>query len=421
MKMKLFLIFTLFVSHLSWTQSWQTIPTSSYTNLNSFQWNHGQFAITLDRQHFKINPYDQSIWGFSNNIVYRVDNTTGDMTVWDENSAFFAVLGQKYNDICFTSVYTYIVTQYSGVFKYDGTNWTTVTNLTEGLHLSTNADTVWVARLNEPFLKITNTTVLQGNITSPSRIQSRDSLLFRCGSVYSGGLAVEYPSGYHIYDVTTDGFYLGYKNYDFKFTPQGDTLFTSGNRGFSVAVDGTFIDTLTQYNTVNMPNMSITEFEFDEDHNIWAVFSNFNSAPQPQKIGFLDRSTNTWTHLYDESNSPIQFSRLTIELDTNGNVWVANMWNLHVLNINNAPNWLSTKEIDVNQTDFEVYPNPIKNEFSLKSEKLIESVVLTDMQGREISQLHAPFHLKENLPTGNYFLQILDIYGNSNVKRIVKD
>ena len=73
-------------------------------------------------------------------------------------------------------------------------------------------------------------------------------------------------------------------------------------------------------------------------------------------IGLLDRITNTWTE-YNNNNSPIDFPvPAAIELDTNGNLWVADISKLHCLQLGTALDWLATKEIV--SSKFEMCPNP---------------------------------------------------------------
>jgi hypothetical protein len=407
------------ITNFSSSQTWKTIYMSDYTSLPQFNWENGNWPITLRLQHFKINPYDQSIWGFSDNNVYRVD-IDGSIVIWDEGSTIFTVTAQEFNDICFTSLFTYVVTPYSGVFKYNGIGWNYTSILEKGINLASDKDTVWVARQNESYLKIVNATVSSNNSTVPNRIVSRNSELYFSSAIYYGALALQNMISYTYFDPTVDSYYLDYKNYDFKYTPKGDTLFTSGNRGFSIAVNGSFIDTLTQYNTINMPNSSITEFEFDKNNNIWAVFSDFSNAPQAQKIGFLDRSTNTWSQIYDESNSPIDFPRVTIELDSNGNVWVANRHRLHVLDINNAPIWLDTKDLHKEAIDFQISPNPIDKYLNISNHQYIESARITDVSGRLLLEINSFEKIELNLPNGYYFVVIKDIFGVEKTKKIYK-
>jgi len=239
--------------------------------------------------------------------------------------------------------------EYTGLYLFNGFSWGLLSGLDKGLNLSTDGDTVWMARMNQDFNYYFSGILYSGLYSGARRLKSKNGEIFGTDNTYMGSLKKITGSTVYIYNPSINTYYLDFKNYDFKFSPFSDTLFTSGDRGFSLALNGVFVDTITKYNTTNMPDLAITEFEFDALGNIWAVFSPVptGSIVQPEKIGYLDRSTNTWSQFYDGSNSPINFGnhRVTIELDTNGNLWVANGQNLHVLGIGTTPSWLGNEEL----------------------------------------------------------------------------
>jgi Secretion system C-terminal sorting domain len=410
MKTVFLFFFVIFFEYSGLSQVWTSVHSAEFTNLSQFHWEDGNFPETLRLQHFRLNPFDQSLWGFSKNRIYRLD-VDGALTIWDETNTVFAVEAQRYNDIRFTASATYVVTPFTGVFKYNGSSWSTVSTMDKGLSLYAELDTIWVARLDEPFLKIYNSTVYSNNIEVPRRIRTSNGDFYFSSSVPNGTISLGQFAGYYIFTTANDSFYLDYKNHDFKFTPTGDTLFTSGNLGFSIAVDGQFVDTITKYNTTNMPDLAITEFEFDQNHNIWAVFSNFLTAPQPQKIGFLDRTTNVWTHIYDANNSPIDFTRVSMELDSIGNVWVASRNQLHVLSFNNPPSWLGVKDEVSNQEPLIVYPNPFSDYLKLENWKQLNMILIRDVYGKIVAAKKPDYHMNIDLSPGIYFIEF---YGEND-------
>lgn len=422
--MKLLLItFLLLLASSSFSQSWQTIPMYHYTNEPLVFWDHGQWPFTLRHQHFKINPYDQSIWAVSDERVIKVDNQ-GDFHLWDESNCYFAATPQDYSALEFTPQNTFVSSYFTGLYKHDGFSWSTVSNLDKIISLSSDQDTLFAARVSAYYLNYVNGITTQGYYQGSKRIKSRNGRMVGCSDARYGALKDlgVGGSGSVQYIVGTDLYYLDYKNYDFKFTPNGDTLFTSGDRGFSIAVEGVFIDTLTKYNTINMPDLSILEFEFDASNNIWALLGSGGQSPSAEKLAFLDRSTNTWTTIYDEFNSPLDFPRVTIELDSNGNVWVANREFLHVLKLGNVPQWLGSSEMQEEESSFTVVPNPNKGEFQIVGTINFKMVHIFDQTGRlvyEDNLSHGSQKLNIALQSGIYQVRISDDTGRSSVKKVV--
>ena len=127
-----------------------------------------------------------------------------------------------------------------------------------------------------------------------------------------------------------------------------------------------------------MPARNVLEIEFDQLDRLWAVFGDASN-----KAFALARFDNgTWVEKYDASNCPINFATYRgFEIDTLGNIWVVDDYNLHTLLTPNSPIWLSTVELK-KDVSMNVYPNPSSGKVNISSTENIESVAIYDCMGR---------------------------------------
>jgi hypothetical protein len=415
---KLFLILFL-MPFTAQTQYWQTVPIGFFNNIWNLEWNKGD-SYTRNSQHFKINKYDNSIWSLSDNRVVRLDEG-GTFQLWDQNNTILFQLGDSYTDINFTSTHTFVVSQFTNLYKFDGSMWNVMSATDKGINLAVDSDTLWLSRQGEDYLRIVNATNISFGTFHADRVESKNGTTFIGTSPFGGSILQMNEPNFDLYLTSTSPYYLDYKNYDFKFSPYSDTFFTSGDRGFSLAVNGVFVDTITKFNTTNMPDLAITEFEFDSQGNIWAVFGPvpFGSLYYTEIIGYLDRTTNNWSQFYDGSNSPINFSnhRVTIELDSNGNLWVANGQNLHVLGLGTSPAWLGNEELKNNGTFVNVYPNPSSGKINISSNVSIREIIVYDAFGQEVLKSTSIDGII--LPKGLFIVQVVSEKGEIFSEKVV--
>jgi hypothetical protein len=222
------------------------------------------------------------------------------------------------------------------------------------------------------------------------RITSKNQFLYPAFST-NGSLikitGIDPPSYQHYSQI--DDEYICPQFHDIKFSRHTDTLYVSCKQGICFAYNYDFLDTITPFNTVNMPSPNVLEMEFDHLDRLWAVFGDEND--QAFSIAMLDG--NTWTNYYDAANSPIRFVNnwsggnafRGMEIDTLGNVWVCDNDHLHTLLNPNTPEWvLNTNLLDM--TNIKIFPNPASSSVhidfgELKGEKAISIFNLT---GKEI-------------------------------------
>ncbi len=211
--------------------------------------------------------------------------------------------------------------------------------------------------------------------------------------------------------------YLYAAHNEMKFTRNTDTLFVAGKIGISKVFNYDVFDTITPNNTVNMPSPNVLEMEWDRDDNLWAVFG--DASDDAFAIAKLEN--DTWTNYFDANNSPIDFSTFNgLEIDTLGNIWVADGSALHTLLTPNSPAWLNVDEVSLDNS-FEVYPNPSNGSFTIATKEIqnVSRIEIADLMGRTVhSQVYQP-KVAVSLPSGNYFLQLKGDEGLLGVQKIV--
>ena len=156
-----------------------------------------------------------------------------------------------------------------------------------------------------------------------------------------------------------------------------------------------------------MPARNVLEIEFDQLDRLWAVFGDASN-----KAFALARFENgTWVERFDASNCPINFATYRgFEIDTLGNIWVVDNYNLHTLLTPNSPQWLSTKELKPDVA-IDIYPNPSTGIVQLSSNEMIENLSVYDCTGRLVfsEKMNAAKSQEVNLSfleNGNYLLEI---------------
>ncbi len=389
-------------------QEWQHIDASDYSISHSF------FAGSNLNRNFKINPYDNSIWmtrKWGPNFSINTFDAQGVYHEYDYATVPLFNNLTTFEQIGFTSTNTFVVSPNHGLFSFDGSNWQLESGVQDGCSISSDGDTIWMARTNENYIKWFDGSNAMG-VNSFRRIETKNGISWvRTSSWQIIGTLIN--DVYTTYSPDTS-MWLSWNNYDFKFPHHTDTMYTSSELGISLAHNGGFIDTITPNNTTNMPGPSIIEFEFDQNDNIWALFApDFQLSTDPTHLAYYDQPTKTWSQIYTGLNSPLNFSAyMTIELDTAGNLWVINQGDLFVLKINNWPTWLDDLAVSENSVKpFLVYPNPTKESLSFQLDPTIavSTIEITDLQGRVIQQeIYAPTIQLKGASAGTYFVRLLN-------------
>ena len=193
---------------------------------------------------------------------------------------------------------------------------------------------------------------------------------------------------------------------DYKFSRHTDTLFVCGKKGISYAYNYDFLDAIAPNNSVDMPARNVLEIEFDHLDRLWAVFGNASNTA----FALARYDNGTWVEKYDSTNCPINFATYKgFEIDTLGNIWVVDNYNLHTLLTPNSPQWLSTMELNP-EISIDVYPNPSSGMVTISSSQNLEFIKVYDYMGRLVHSEKTPNSKSHEinlsfLKSGNYLIE----------------
>lgn len=404
------LIFLSITKQVSFSQEWVSIIGADYNPPFGFIYIGGGWQP--GNKQFKIDPYTNKIWFAYDNIAHGLDEQ-GNYFKFDytntpafiENTSFSII-----QDFEFTQSYTFIVDRYNGVLNYDGSNWNQLASGYDWCSISSDNDTIWVSRAGSYYLIWEAGVVSSGALSGLERISRKKGEMWGVTSLGASSL-YRIENNIPIYYQSDTCILLDNKNYDFKFSPYTDTFYTAGDLGISLAYNGIFFDSITPDNSSNMPTGPIREFEFDQYDNIWALFG--TDAWTHSNIAYYEQATKTWTQVYDENNSPVKLDhRVSIEVDSAGNLYVADIFDLHVLKINNWPTWLDVLEHET--LNFTAYPNPGTGLLHIQrpDEIVVDEVIVVDLSGKLLLQyVFKPELNVSQLQAGTYLLQL---YANGN-------
>lgn len=416
MKQIVVVLLSSLMATVSYTQDWLTIHGSDYEVIGFFTngsgWQPGN-------KQFSVNPNDGSIWLGMDNEIHGFD-ASGSFFVFDYTNVPVLVSNQNLStilDFGFAGNEVFAIDGSIGLLKYDGMDWVILNTQDEGNAISEDQDSVWVAYHTGGFVTWKDGFTSQDTFDVFERIVSRKGEIWGGGN-YSTSLGRIVNGNYVSYNAASHPFLLDNTNYDFKFAHSQDTLYTVGEKGISLAYQGVFIDTLTIHNTINMPSESIQEIEFDKNNNFWALFG--TSYDDLTSVGYYDQQTNTWSIVYDQNNSPINWSyRISIESDLEGNLYVHDRDNIYVLKVNNWPQWLDLEEEDL--VKFDIYPNPSNGEFTILTEtgSDISNIEIIDTEGRTVLDSKFVDEVIFSGSPGVYFVQLKSDQGILARRRIV--
>jgi hypothetical protein len=369
-------------------QNWQSIPKAQ------------SFGVPPVK--FIINPYNNQMWFIGGTSVHMLD-TNG------QNRLFQSELqGNLYagNDMSFTFTpdHIYFSDNGNGLYTFDNYVKNLVYPHVSIRSISSNKDTIYLTNStqNQGFYKYHT-----GNIYTTSLyvegIVAKNNFIYADLSV-PAQVTGSNPNSFVF--LHTDPQYAGGSKHEMKFSRRSDTLFVCGKKGISYAYNYDFLDTIAPSNSINMPARNVLEIEFNHLYRLWAVFGDASN-----KAFALARFDNgTWVEKYDASNCPINFATYRgFEIDTLGNIWVVDDFNLHTLLTPNSPIWLSTVELK-KDVSMNVYPNPSSGTVNISSNENMESIAIYDCMGRLVysEKMNAAKTQDVNisfLENGNYVLE----------------
>jgi hypothetical protein len=367
-------------------QTWQSIHKSQTGN-------------TVAWKQFVINPYTNDIWLVNDNKAAVIKND-GAIELLNQTH-----LGVLYNGsslrFAFTANEVYFMKSTFGLFQFANGSNTLVFSEPYLYSILANQDTVYMQRAGS-ILKYINGVGFD-TYFSGTEIVVKNTYL------YTDNNYLGHQVGWMNSTLQTDPEYLLASINDKKFQRNTDSLYVGTTKGIMYAYNYDILDTITPNNTSNMPSSNVLELEFDHLDQLWAVFG--DAADVPFAIAKLE--ANNWTNRIDASNAPINFSEfLGLEIDTLGNLWLADNLYIHTLLTANSPGWLGiTPNNPLEEID--IIPNPSNGIFQVSGQSSEPmQITILDQQGKQVAhfELNAlssdhSFDLSDQAP-GVYFAHI---------------
>ena len=375
-------------------QTWKTLPYSNFYNTKPW----GQFVI---------NQYTNDIWLVNDNKVALIENS-GIIQSFG-NVDFGELWTGDHLRFIFTSDSVFYMKRTFGLFNF--TDYVSTPSIVESeiLDITPNADTVFIIKSGS-ILKYFDGNAIDTYFNASDIISKNEFL-------YSDNGVIGHNVNYSNVMLLNDPHYLLAPIHDKKFQRHTDSIFVATKKGLMYAYNYNILDTITPNNTINMPSPNVLEIEFDDKDSLWAVFGDVNDTP----FALAKLEGNTWTNRFDNSNSPIDFSNFYgLEIDTLGNLWVADLNYLHTLFTPNSPAWLGLHD-NGKTNQFNLFPNPATTTFTISgipASTLGEKATLKDLSGKIVLE----FILNEQnqkievsqLRNGIYLLQV-----GESIKRII--
>ena len=386
------------------------LSAQDWTTINSFS----DLGIWAPWAGFKLDAYRNDLWfvneTFGPACLHLNTGLVSDVT--------YSGVGGDF-DMAFTPDHVYFMAEFSGLYHVN-TDYT-ISNTyfaNNNYRVYQNGDTVYMVLDNSQYLAHTET----GSLIFPmgfKKITAKGLWKYPSNEINSSlrkytGIGA---SGYEHYSIIDSEYFCGLFN-DIKFSPYSDTVYVGCARGITYAYNYDFLDTISPFNTTNMPAANVFEFEFDKENRIWATFGDSNNIPFA--IARLDGST--WTNIYTAANSPIDFSKYRgMEIDTNGNIWVAENTKLHVWGTQ-TPQWLSVNE--QHSLDVAVYPNPAQDVLTIDlPSAALARIQIQNELGQTLTTVTVESEQAQldvsDLASGVYYVIIRSENGSA-VKRVVK-
>jgi hypothetical protein len=402
MKHILFTLLFLFSTvQLANCQTWQTV-----SRVGTYE--------TIPFSQFSIDPYSNDIWLVRDTKVSVIQDD-GSIHIFTDAELGTLWTGDNIQFV-FTPTDVYYNITLFGFHSFTGYNSTLIdANYGAYNKMTSNGDTVYIA-LEYPngFVKYCN-----GNSQTfykwYKKIVAKNQFLY--GTDGSSAIFEFFQSSNTQASLMSDPEYLYTIYHDTKFSRHSDTLYVGGKKGISYAYNYDFLDTITPNNTMNMPSPNVLEIEFDHLDSLWAVFGDVNDVP----FAIAKLEGSTWNNIYNASNSPINFSNfLGLEIDTLGNLWVADYQSLHTLLTPNSPTWLNVNSLDLEQ-EISIYPNPGSSTISIQNLNNFDAIKIVDLQGRVVIESTKKDNIDvSTIHRGQYVVQILQ-NGQLNYLIFVKE
>jgi ligand-binding sensor domain-containing protein len=352
-----------------------------------------QFSNTVPYGQFVIDQFRNDIWMINDNKVAVIKNS-GEINIFDYEDLGTLWTGDNLR-FTFTTDSLFYMLETIGLLNFNNYLSSEIVLENSISSITSNSDTVYISRAGS-LLKYINGVVIDSYYTA-NNVIAKNSFLYSDNGIL--GHQVNFSNEL----LWNDPQYLLANINDKKFQRNTDSIYIGTTKGMMLAYNYDVLDTITPNNTANMPSSNVLEIEFDNKDSLWAVFGDINDDP----FAIAKLEGGNWTNLIDISNSPINFSLYKgLEIDTLGNLWVADEVSLHTLLNPNSPLWLQIEETNF-ESNFMVFPNPSNQSISIRNIFTDSEISLIDLQGRTLIETKNPDNIDISyLKSGNYIVKV---------------
>jgi hypothetical protein len=329
----------------------------------------------------------------NDNKVAVIENN-GALQLFDYNDLGTLWTGDHLRFV-FTQDSIFYMKETMGLFNFNNFSSSLIHSESNINEVTSYNDTVYILRSGS-VLEYTNGQVID-TYYSASDILAKNSYMYSNNGVLGHNVA------YSNVMLWSDPQYLMASLNTMRFQRFTDSIYVGTTKGLMFAYNYDILDTITPNNTTNMPSPNVLEIEFDQLDSLWAVFGDVNDVP----FAIAKLEGSIWNNIYNASNSPIDFTNfLGLEIDTLGNLWVADIIALHTLLTPNSPTWLNVNSLDLEHEIF-IYPNPGSSTISIQSLNNFDAIKIIDLQGRTVLESHSKDQIDvSSLKAGNYIIQV---------------
>ncbi len=402
-------------------------------NLSAQSWQ--EVNINYNARSMAINPYDSTIW-FVKKYPAHMDQN-GVLIEYNTSLVpIFNFVDFTCSKPVFTSNATYAYTNGANFFyKFNGTTFEKIYlpgNQTMFFNMSAFDDTLYLNCSNptQTLMYYQDQLVGQSAIES-FRLRKGQSTFYSSYNIATVNLNFSQNQFQYFYNCPNN-----HQINDLNVKPGTDTLyFTSIDKIYTASLSS-IVDSITPFNSTQMPLGHLITFRFDLGDNIWTLFgdSNCNLVNHYTKqISNYNVATQTWDQTINVSALLTPYPELNpnmiagqIEIDPYNNVWlllyINNITKYFLMPQGDVPSW-----VGVNETPglFHVscYPNPTNQFLNIELPNTTnENIQIFDVTGklvREFKNNNLAFQTEISLFDDGIYTIRFSINGKELTKRFI--
>jgi len=381
-----------------------------------------------------ISEDSSSLWlGSAQNGLIQFDKLTLTAQYWNTTNSNIA--SNSIDAIIHHNDKLYVSSD-SGLLYFDNQNFTMVNDSINGLLVEMNNGNLAVVDVEHVYLLQNDSIIYHQNLDSIPDVNG-DCCYFNTEALVdsSGNLWITRYAFYEFDILKFDGntwttFHSGntpalpIESYSFNgLANRSDTIYSYSWGGVVEHIQGIWtlkfpwIDIVNFQDTVH-GHLSTGAINVDDDGAIWLGMSNETPIPKSGQLLYYNNNSKVYLPIVDSVASiitKIHFSSFDSDI-----VYAAS--NTGLIIVEKSCLALSNRKVTPNElsAQIKIFPNPASSVIYIEAKDIdIQRMELYDVTGRKLKSSFSQLELNiEDVPTGNYFLQIVSDKG-SVMKKVV--